>query len=120
MKIIEIAFVCYPVSNLKRACTFYGETLSLKESRRWGDENSGWVEFDIGSGTLAIDSSPPDLKPSRNGGVAGLEVEDFDEAIATLKKAGVNFVWGPQETPVCHAALISDPDGNSIFIHKRK
>lgn len=120
MKVIEIAFVAYPVTDLKRACKFYGETFGLKESRRWGDENNGWVEYDIGAGTLAIDSSPPGLQPSRHGGVAGLEVEHFDAAIAELKKASVPFIWGPQETPVCFAAVISDPDGNSIFIHKRK
>jgi predicted enzyme related to lactoylglutathione lyase len=120
VKIVEIAFTCYPVTDLKRACKFYTELLGLKESRRWGDENNGWVEYDIGAGTLAIDSSPPDLKPSRHGGLAGLEVDDFDAAIAQLKAAGVTFVWGPQETPVCFAAVISDPDGNSIFIHKRK
>ena len=49
-----------------------------------------------------------------------LEVENFDEAIASLKEAGVKFYWEPSETPVCHMCLISDPDGNSICIHKRK
>ena len=39
MKVIEIAFTAYPVTDMKRACKFYTETLGLKESRRWGDEN---------------------------------------------------------------------------------
>jgi len=120
MKVIDIAFIAYPVTDLKRAEKFYAGLLGLKESRRWGDENNGWVEYDIGAGTLAIDSSPPDLKPSPHGGVAGLEVDDFDAAIAQLNAAGVKFVVEPGESPVCHAAVISDPDGNSIFIHKRK
>jgi hypothetical protein len=24
------------------------------------------------------------------------------------------------ETPVCHLAVIQDPDGNPLFVHKRK
>ena len=120
MKVIEIAFTAYPVTDMKRACKFYTETLGLKESRRWGDENKAWVEYDIGPGTLAITNFSDDWKPSSNGGGAGLEMDDFDAAIDRLKKGGVKFVWEPQDTPVCHMALISDPDGNSICIHKRK
>jgi len=26
----------------------------------------------------------------------------------------------PLETPVCYIAVVTDPDGNSLFIHKRK
>ena len=114
MKVIEIAFTAYPVTDMKRASKFYSETLGLKESRRFGDENKAWVEYDIRPGTLAITNSFDDWKPSSNGGGAGLEVEDFNAAIAGLKKAGVNFVWEAQDTPVCHMALISDSDGNSI------
>lgn len=120
MKVIEIAFTCYPVTDLKRACKFYGRTLGLRETKRWGDEDRAWVEYDIGPGTLAITNMADDVKPSRNGGGVALEVEDFDAAIAELKKAGITFVWPEQDTPVCHMALISDPDGNSIGIHKRK
>jgi predicted enzyme related to lactoylglutathione lyase len=120
MKVIEIAFAVYPVTDLKRACQFYAGTLGLKESRRFGDKEKGWVEYDIGPGTLAISNFAPDWKPSANGGGVGLEVDDFNAAIDQLKKSGVNFVWDAQDTPVCHMALISDPDGNSICIHKRK
>ncbi len=120
MNITEIAFAVYPVTDLKRASKFYGETLGLKETRRWGDENKAWVEYDIGPATLAITNFSEDMKPSRHGGGVGLEVENFEAAIAELKQAGVRFVWEPQDTPVCRMALIADPDGNAICIHKRK
>ena len=120
MKIVEIAFVAYPVTDMKRACAFYSGTLGLKETKRWGDEVKAWVEYDIGPGTLAITNYSDDWKPSPNGGGAGLEVEDFNDAIARLKSDGVKFICEPQDTPVCHMALIADPDGNSICIHKRK
>ena len=42
------------------------------------------------------------------------------EAIAELKGKGVEFEMGPLETPVCHMAVLRDPDGSKICIHRRK
>src|SRR5215470_13969564 len=120
MKIIEIAFSCYPVTDVKRAEQFYSGTLGLKESRRFGDAKEAWIEYDIGPGTLAITNMSPDWKPSPDGGGVGLEVADFEEAVARLKERGAPFRVEPMETPVCWMAVVSDPDGNSIVVHKRK
>jgi predicted enzyme related to lactoylglutathione lyase len=120
MKVNEIAFTCYPVTDLKRAEEFYSGSLGLKESRRFGDAQQAWIEYDIGPGTLAITNMAADWKPSADGGGAALEVEDFNEALKDLKRGGARFRIEPMETPVCHMAIVSDPDGNSICIHKRK
>lgn len=120
MKIIEIAFTAYPVTDLKRARRFYEETLGLEPTRFFGDDDSAWIEYDIGPGTLAITNMAPDWKPSPGGGCAGLEVDDFPAAIQQLRDGGVTIVNGPMETPVCHMAVAADPDGNSVTIHKRK
>jgi predicted enzyme related to lactoylglutathione lyase len=48
-----------------------------------------------------------------------LKVEDFDAAIAHLRANGVKFRMEPFSTPVCRMAMICDPDGNTICIHKR-
>ena len=50
----------------------------------------------------------------------GLEVENYDATIARLKEKGVPFAMETMETPVCHLCVVTDPDGNSLFIHKRK
>jgi predicted enzyme related to lactoylglutathione lyase len=120
MKIIEIAFSCYPVTDLKRAKQFYENTLGLKQTTIWGDENQAWIEYDIGPSTLAITNYPSEWKPSPDGGGVALEVENFDAAVAELKKAGAKFRVEPMESPVCHMAVVFDPDGNSVCIHKRK
>ncbi|HTS18907.1 MAG TPA: VOC family protein [Verrucomicrobiae bacterium] len=120
MKVTEIAFVGYPVTDLKRARSFYEDTLGLKVSHTFGDEKSAWIEYDIGPGTLAITNMAPDWKASPGGGCAGLEVDDFPASIKRLKDKHVTFTFEPMETPVCHMAGVSDPDGNSITIHKRK
>ncbi|MBL9127032.1 MAG: VOC family protein [Verrucomicrobiales bacterium] len=119
MKIQEIAFSCYPVTDVERARRFYEGILGLRATMNHEMEGAHWVEYDIGSGTLALGRAPG-WSPSRDGCSVSLEVDDFDRAIAELKAANVEFVFGPIETPVCHMAFVRDPDGNSVGIHKRK
>lgn len=120
MKIIEIGFTGYPVTDLKRARAFYEGVLGLTQTHVFGDDEMAWIEYDIGPGTLAICKGAPEWEPSSGGGIVGLEVEDFDVAVAHLREAGVEFATEPVETPVCRMAWIRDPDGNAITIHKRK
>ncbi|MBS0171567.1 MAG: VOC family protein [Nitrospira sp.] len=121
MAVTDIAFTCYPVTDLKRACTFYEEILGLARSRMFGTEETGFVEYDIGPGTLAITNfSATEWKPSAGGGTVGLEVDDFDATVRHLQSRGCAFRLDPFETEICHMAVISDPDGNSITIHCRK
>ena len=79
MKVTEIAFTGYPVTDLKRSRQFYEVVLSLKPSHVSGDDSKAWVEYDIGPGTLAITNGAPDWKPSAGGGAVALEVDDFNE-----------------------------------------
>ena len=120
IKVNEIAFTGYPVTDLKRARHFYESVLGLKPSKVFGDEKSAWIEYDIGANTLAIGNGAPDWKPSSGGAAVALELEDFPSTVAALKNSGVPFRFEPMETPVCHMAVITDPDGNSLVIHKRK
>ena len=120
MKIIEIAFTVYGVTDLARARRFYEQVLGLTATKAYLKGNLGMVEYDIGAGTLAIGAGAPQFKPAPGGGVVALEVDDFDAAVRRLREHGVKFVGGPHETPVCHMATIADPDGNLLLIHKRK
>jgi predicted enzyme related to lactoylglutathione lyase len=120
MKITEIAFASYPVTDIARARAFYEGVLGLTVTMENNMGNGGhWIEYDIGATTLGIGRAEG-WKPSSDGCTVALEVEDFDSSIADLKNAGTPFRMGPFETPVCHMAMVSDPDGNTIIIHKRK
>lgn len=119
MKINEIAFSCYPVTDMERARTFYEGILGLEATMDHKLEHGHWVEYDIGSSTLAIGVAPG-MNPSSDGCSVALEVEDFEAAIAELRAANVQFHLEPMETPVCFMAFVADPDGNSVGIHCRK
>jgi len=121
MKVKEIAFVCYAVKNLKVAREFYEGTLGLKATSTWvSNDTSGMIEYDIGSGTLAIGAGAPNFTPGKEGPCVALEVENFEEAVKELKTKKIEFVMEPMDTSVCQMALILDPDGNQLTIHRRK
>jgi len=120
LKVTEFAFVGYPVTDLAASREFYEKVLNLTPASVFGDEEGSWIEYEVGPHTLAITNMAPDWNPGKDGGGVALEVEDFDASIAWLRSNHVVFRLRPVETPSCHMALIADPDGNSICIHKRK
>jgi predicted enzyme related to lactoylglutathione lyase len=116
MKITNIAFVGIPVTDMKRAREFYGGVLGLQpDPDMTGDR---WTEYPIGKGTLAIGCVGEQWKPSNDGTSAALEVQDLEEAIVRLEERKISY--DRVESPVCRMALIEDPDGNKIIIHKLK
>jgi len=118
MKIKAIGFVAIPVTDINRARSFYEEVLGLKAS---GEMMQGrWIEYDVGDDTLAIANVSDTWTPSDQGTGAALEVENFDDAIKRLNDRHVRFATDPFETPCCHMAVIQDPDGNKLIIHKLK
>src|ERR1035437_9057344 len=101
LRVTEIAFSCYPVKDMARARKFYEGVLGLKSMMAFGEPGGmQWTEYDIASGTLSLGCS------------VGLEVENFDEAIAHLRANGVKFQVEPMATPVCQMAFIFDTEGN--------
>ncbi len=120
LKVIEFAFTGYSVTDVARSRAFYEDILGLKPATVFDHEGKYWVEYEVGAHTLAITNMSEEWKPSPDGGGIALEVEDFDVSIAWLKEKGVKFYFEPTDSPVCRMALVSDPDGNSLCIHKRK
>jgi predicted enzyme related to lactoylglutathione lyase len=121
MKVTEIAFSCYPVTDMARARKFYEDILGLKPTMAHGEPGGmQWTEYDLGNGTLSLGCGAPDWKPTSQSCSVTLEVEDFAQAITHLKAHGVKFKMEPFPTPVCEMAFIFDPEGNTVGIHKRK
>ncbi len=121
IRIKEIAFTGYPITDVERARRFYEGLLGLKSTTEFEHEGRHWIEYDIGPATLAISNMSADKwKPSPDGPAVGLEVEDFDAAIAALRAATVTFFLEPMDSGVCRMAVVADPDGNSLVIHQRR
>jgi len=49
MKITEIAFTGYPVTDMPRARAFYEGVLKLESSRVFGDDETQRVKYDLGT-----------------------------------------------------------------------
>ena len=111
----RVDFISIPTRDVARAKRFYGETLGLPLEK---DRLTG-AEYRAGQVTLGIwapeyqglpfsPTSPGSRcacrrrrSPPRAGGAGGqFDMETFD-------------------TGVCHMALMRDPDGNQIILHRR-
>ncbi|MEN9622207.1 MAG: hypothetical protein RLZZ67_641 [Candidatus Parcubacteria bacterium] len=79
-----------------------------------------FIEYSIGTGTLSIGAGAPAFVPGPQGGVVALEVDDFDALIKKLKDSNVKFVMEAMDTGACHMALVEDPEGNRVMVHKKK
>ena len=118
IKVQRLAFVGIPVTDMQRARAFYEGVLGLSAAEEM--MRGQWVEYDLGNNTLAIASVGPQWTPSDQGTGAALEVEDFEGAVKSLKDQKIPFAVEPFESPCCRMAIIQDPDGNNIVIHKLK
>jgi len=113
----SIAFLTYAVSNIKAARHFYEEVLGLKLSHEASNE---WFEYDVGDTTFAISLADAEHPVPVRGAVLAFEVSDLDAEFARLRKLGARFQREITETPVCRFAIVLDPDGSEVIIHKRK
>ncbi len=118
--ITGIAYVGYPTTDLKKARDFYEGILGLIPSDEFPvKEDSQYIEYNIGSGTLAL-GCMGEWKPSKDGPCIAFEVDDFDGTIQMLKDKNVEFRMEAQAWPNCSMAIVRDPDGNQVVIHHHK
>ena len=103
--------------DFDKASGFYGGVLGLPLSKRWGDMPAG--EFETGNLTIAIMQSDAfGLEFAPHTHPIALHVDDVEKARAELEAKGVEFI-GERDSGVCNMAFFSDPDGNSLILHRR-
>jgi len=114
----RVDFIAVPTLDQERAVRFYGETLGLERNSNSSDR---WVEFETSNLTIAIlpheYTGRSEFVPSS--APIALRVADIEEARRRLEEAGVEFALGTIDSGVCHIAPFSDPDGNSLMLHRR-
>jgi predicted enzyme related to lactoylglutathione lyase len=111
-------FVTQPVQDYEKAAKFYGDTLGLEFSKRWGNMPAG--EFETGSLTIALmqpEAFGMEFRPSTS--AIALHVEDVEAARAELEAKGVEFKGETIDSGVCLQAIFEDVDGNLLILHNR-
>jgi catechol 2,3-dioxygenase-like lactoylglutathione lyase family enzyme len=101
----KVHYIRFPVSDLKRAISFYQNVLGLDKTSEWP---SGAI-FDVGGVQFGLElGRPPEIF---------LLVDNVNEAYKTLKEKGVKFVAEPKDQPWgARTATFVDPDGNKFTI----
>jgi predicted enzyme related to lactoylglutathione lyase len=118
MNITGVDFVTVPTRDWEQAKEFYGETLGLERSKRWG--NMPASEFETGSLTIALMQSDAfGLEFSPLPTPIALHVDDVQAAREELEAKGVKFPADTLDSGVCHMAHFRDPDGNVLMLHHR-
>ena len=113
MQTERVDFVTIPTRDRGRARAFYHETLGLPL-----DPNNPH-EVTAGQVTLAFWEPESDgIAFSPNLGGIALRVPDVEAARAELESKGVEFL-GMDDSGVCHMAFCTDPDDNSLILHRR-
>jgi catechol 2,3-dioxygenase-like lactoylglutathione lyase family enzyme len=123
----EIAAVV-PVSDIDKACEFYGDKLGLRLDVRRDDlPQNREAEFRAADGTLVVYESVGAGKSRAT--VAAFRVADIDATVAALRERGVTFEEydmpdlktqnGIVTMGDLRAAWAKDPDGNIIAFESR-
>ena len=114
-----------PVSDVDQAAGFYGDTLGLKEQKRY-EEPAGneMIRYAVGGGTVLVYKSVG-AGQSRHT-LAGFVVEDIEAAVEDLRGRGVTFEEydtgdiktenGIASVGEDKAAWFKDPDGNILAV----
>ena len=111
-------FLVMPTNDFERAVDFYGNTLGLRQSARYGQMPG--AEFETGNLTVAVmqsDAFGMEYRTTTN--PLALRVDDVHAARAELEAKGVQFAPETIDSGVCHMAFFRDPDGNALMLHHR-
>lgn len=115
LSISKLDFVAVPSRDAARSRAFYLGTLGLRP-----DEKAQY-EFWVGDTCFGIWEPEKVGMPfaAQTCAHIALHVDDVAVARAALEEKGVAFHGETFDTGVCHMALFSDPDGNSLMLHHR-
>jgi lactoylglutathione lyase len=117
---VRVNYAIVFVSDMKRAVSFYRDTLGLP--LRF--ESPGWSEFETEGATLALHASresghdEDDLPPGRCR--PGLSVADLDEFHRRMMEQNVRCIQEPKEVFGVRVAQYVDPDGLTFSVGEER
>ena len=113
MDVERVDFINVPTRDAKRAFAWYHDVLGLPPDPNNSEE--------LRAGQVTVTFWEPEgegfeFKPDVGG--FAVRVADVEEAKAELEAKGVECV-GSGDTGVCKMAVVLDPDGNAVILHRR-
>jgi catechol 2,3-dioxygenase-like lactoylglutathione lyase family enzyme len=109
-------FISVPVTDLERSTAWYRDTLGLEQIGKLE-----FPEFQLGENVslylLDLTKIGQEFAGPHTASIA-LRVSDVEAARVELIARGVE-VAETYDTGVCHMALLHDPDGNTLMLHRR-
>jgi len=116
-RVTGMDFSGYMTKDAARAIAFYRDVLGLEPVLLYPDDRG--AEYELADGTtFGLFGGGGNVMPFQPGNGILFAVDNLERAVEQLKRRGIAVM--ERETPVCNMAMISDPDGNSVFLHKRK
>lgn len=111
--------VYYLAKDFDRARRFYETGLGLKATEEMLDQGgSSFVEYELADGTTFGIAKLGDSPWHMNGSIE-FNVPDIDAALQSALAAGATLN-DDADLPTCRMVWLSDTEGNSLCLHKRK
>jgi predicted enzyme related to lactoylglutathione lyase len=104
----------YLVKDPEREIAFYRDVLGMTPTVI--DDQGRGAEFTLPDGSTFGVWKPDD---AATGGAIMFAVDDARAAVEHYRARGLQLS-DVMESPVCHMAFGTDPEGNAIIIHQRK
>jgi predicted enzyme related to lactoylglutathione lyase len=117
--ITGIDAIYYLAKDFDRARKFYESAFDLQPTFEMvGDEGGSFVEYDLPDGSTFGLARLGDSPWHMNGSIE-FAVPDVDTAVKRATEAGATLNED-MELPSCRMAWLTDTEGNSFCLHKRK
>ena len=126
---VKLTYIRLLVGDYAASFRFYHDVMGFEPT--WGDENSGYADFNTGDTTLALfnraemaqvvgTAETPSGLDAQDRSMLIFEAEDLDARVEQLQQRGANVVSPPRDFPDwgIRAAHLRDPDGYLIEINR--
>ena len=109
-----VAAVWLPVTDMKRAVAFYGDTLGLRVT----EHDEDWSEVDANGLRIGLNGSESESPRGDGGALVAFQPDgDIEGEVERLKGAGVEFPDEISEHPWGRIVPFKDPDGNDLQLY---
>jgi uncharacterized protein YndB with AHSA1/START domain/predicted enzyme related to lactoylglutathione lyase len=109
----------FMVKDTARAIAFYRDVLGLEPVMLYPENRGAEYELPDGSTFGLWGGGENTMMPFQPSNGILFAVDDLCAALSAIKARGIPVLM-ETETPVCFMAVVADPEGNSIVLHKRK